>query len=126
VLVFFEFCEGKNRVHRDGQNLGVEALVKGDVVAGTAQLFGANARKSLREKKEHDILTFKTIKRNLCLFGVVEFKNGRLVPCFECHLLSAFVSDEEGSFAHGGFSLHVMISHSGTTNRIFAKERIPL
>jgi hypothetical protein len=74
VLFFFVLGEGENGVYADAKNLGVGLVVKGDVVAGAAKLFGAGTSECLREEKEEDILTSKVAERNFLFVGVEEVK----------------------------------------------------
>jgi len=74
LLFFFVFGEGKNGVYADAENLGIDLVVEGDVVAGAAKLFGAGTGECLREEKEEDILTGKVAERNFLFVGVEKGK----------------------------------------------------
>jgi hypothetical protein len=76
LLVVLIPGQGEEGVYADAKHLGVDLVIKGNIVARAAQLFGTGAGKGLGEEKEKDILAFEIFQIDLFLFGIIEAEGG--------------------------------------------------
>ena len=75
-LVFFVPGQGKDGVDADPEDLRIGVVIKGDVVAGAAEFFGAGAGKGLGEEKQEDVLAFTVAEGYFLFVGIVQAKIG--------------------------------------------------
>jgi hypothetical protein len=76
LLVVLVSCQREEGIYADGQHLGVDLVIEGDIIAGAAELFGAGAGESLGEEEQEHVFPFEIFQGYFFLFGIVEAEAG--------------------------------------------------
>jgi len=77
LLVVLIPGQGEKRVYADAEHLGVDLVIKGDIVTHAAKLLGTGAGEGLGEEEKEDIFALEIFQGDLFLFGIIEAERWR-------------------------------------------------